>query len=145
MNNLIQQKFIWLLGILGIFSLTGMPVIAGIAVIVNPAIAITSANPSEIKALFLGKTKTIGGNAVMPVEQKAGATRDSFNSKVLKKSNRHLKAYWTKLLFSGKGTPPKIMDNDAAVKAHVAGSATAIGYIDSTAIDGSVKVILKIE
>lgn len=115
---------------------------ADVAVIVNPASTIPSASSSDVKALFLGKKNTLGGVSVSPAAQKEGqASRGSFNEKVLRKSDRQYKAYWSKLLFAGKGVPPKTFENDAAVKAHVAATANAIGYIDSSVVDSTVKVI----
>jgi len=127
----------------GVFS---MPVFADVAVIVNPASGISAASSDDVKALFLGKSKKISGKSVVAVEQKEGnSARATFNDKVLGKSGSQLKAYWTKLIFSGKGSPPKNMADDAAVKAHVAADPKAIGYIDSSKVDGTVKAILTVK
>jgi len=55
-----------------------------------------------------------------------------------------MKAYWSKMIFSGKAAPPAVFDNDAAVKSWVASNTDGIGYIDSSQVDVSVKVILTI-
>ncbi len=145
MYKLKKQKLIWLFGLISALTLTNIPALADIAVIANPGIAITKASNNDIKALFLGKIKSLAGYPVTPIEQKSGTTRSSFNNKVLGKSNSRLKAYWTKLLFSGKGVPPRVFPDDAAVKAHVAATPDAIGYIDSSSVDSSVKVILTVK
>ncbi len=115
---------------------------ADIAVVVNPA----NANPIDgatASRIFLGKMKSYpDGTPVEPVSQAAGsATTEEFNSKVLKKSASQLKAYWAKLVFTGKGTPPKELSNDADVLAQVAANPNMIGYVDAAAVDGSVKVV----
>ena len=56
-----------------------------------------------------------------------------------------MKAYWSKLVFTGKGTPPAELANEAAVLSHVAANPDAIGYVDAASVDGSVKVVLTIE
>jgi len=143
----LKHKMIYLCATAGLISgLISTPVMADVAVIVNPSSGISTASTGDVKALFLGKSKKLGGKSVVAVEQKEGnGARATFNDKVLGKSGSQLKAYWTKLIFSGKGSPPKNLADDAAVKAHVAASAGAIGYIDSSKVDGTVKVILTVK
>ena len=122
----------------------GAMAVADVAVIVNPASGVTTLSASQAKALFLGKShKFPNGNAAVPVEQEEGsATRSVFNKKVLKKSDTQVKAYWSKMVFSGKASPLKSLPDDAAVKAHVAANKDAVGYIDSSQVDDSVSVVL---
>jgi hypothetical protein len=47
------------------------------------------------------------------------------------------------MVFTGKGTPPKEVADDAAVKSFVATTPGAVGYIDESKVDASVKVLLK--
>lgn len=115
---------------------------AEIAVIVNPANA-NAVTADELNRLFLGRSSSFAdGSKAMPLNLAEGqAGRDEFDSKVLNRSSAQLKAYWSKLVFTGKGTPPKELTDDAAVKAAVAADATAIGYISSGSVDDSVKVV----
>ncbi|WP_416307804.1 phosphate ABC transporter substrate-binding protein [Neptunicella sp. SCSIO 80796] len=114
---------------------------ADIAVIVNPANSATISQDDVVK-LFLGKAKSFSnGDTAVPVNQENGAV-DEFNSKVLNKSGSQIKAYWSKLVFTGKGTPPKEVDGDDEVKKLVADNPNIIGYIDASKADGSVKVVL---
>lgn len=119
---------------------------AEVAVIVHPSSAVTSLSEDDIARLFLGKAKSFpGGGAAVPVNQTEGsAARDKFNEGICKKNASQYKAYWSQLVFTGKGTPPKDVGDDAAVKALVAANPTMIGYIDSSAVDASVKVVFKL-
>ncbi|WP_019675676.1 hypothetical protein [Arsukibacterium perlucidum] len=115
---------------------------AEISVVVNPA----NANPvsaDDLNRLFLGRaTSFADGSKATPLNMAEGqAARDQFDNKVLNRSSAQLKAYWSKLVFTGKGTPPKELADDAAVKAAVAADTMAIGYISSSSVDGSVKVV----
>ena len=56
-----------------------------------------------------------------------------------------MKATWARLTFSGKGVPPKELPNSADVKKFVAGNPNAIGYIEKSAVDASVKVVLSLD
>ena len=115
---------------------------AEIAVVVNPANA-NAVSADDLNRLFLGRASSFAdGSKATPLNQVEGqAARDEFDNKVLSRSSAQLKAYWSKLVFTGKGTPPKELSDDAAVKAAVAADATAIGYISSASVDGTVKVV----
>ena len=115
---------------------------AEIAVIVNPANA-SAVTSDDLNRLFLGRASSFAdGSKATPLNLTEGlAARDEFDTKVLNRSSAQLKAYWSKLVFTGKGTPPKELADDAAVKAAVAADASAIGYISSGSVDGSVKVV----
>ncbi|MDP2714676.1 phosphate ABC transporter substrate-binding protein [Rheinheimera sp.] len=115
---------------------------ADIAVVVNPANA-NAVSADDLNRLFLGRASSFAdGSKATPLNLAEGqAGRDEFDNKVLNRSAAQLKAYWSKLVFTGKGTPPKELADDAAVKAAIAADATAIGYISSASVDGSVKVV----
>lgn len=119
--------------------------LAETAVIVHPDSGISSLNDQDISRIFLGKSKSYpNGNKVAPINQKDGAARDTFLKEVCKKSASQYKAYWSKLVFTGKGTPPKELSGDAEVKSAVASNPEAIGYIDASAVDASVRVVYKL-
>lgn len=122
----------------GFLLVSSLPVLAqSVAVIVNPknANAMTS---EQVANIFLGKS-----NELVGVDLPDGnAVRDAFYQKVTGKDGAQLKAYWAKLVFTGKAQPLKEFSSDADVKKFVAANPTAIGYIDKGAVDGSVKVVL---
>lgn len=121
-------------------------VFAEVAVVVHPSAGFDSLSEDDISRLFLGKAKSFpNGESAVPINQNEGeATRDKFNDAVVKKNASQLKAYWSQLVFTGKGTPPKDVGGSADVKKLVAANPNMIGYIDSSAVDGSVKVVYKI-
>jgi ABC-type phosphate transport system substrate-binding protein len=115
---------------------------ADVSIVVNTANG-NAVSDKEISRLFLGKLKKFsGGESATPVNSKSGNTvRADFEQKVLNKSTSQIKAYWSKRVFSGKGKPPKEVDNDAAVIAFVAANTGAIGYVNSASVDETVKVV----
>ncbi len=114
---------------------------AEVAVIVNPGNA-SALDADTIKKIYLGKAKSFAnGNKVNPATQNGTAVADEFNSKVVGKSSSQLNAYWSKLVFTGKGTPPEKFDSDQAVIDFVASNGDSIGYIDSSKATDKVKVV----
>lgn len=115
--------------------------VAEVAIIVNPANG-NSLEFEDIQRIFLGKDDFYpDGTEVIAVGQESGALVDEFNDKVLERDKSQLKAYWAKLMFTGKGFPPKPLANDAAVISAVSGSANTIGFVNKSAVTDAVKVV----
>lgn len=117
---------------------------AEVAVIVHPSNAATL-DADAVSKLYLGREKSFpGGAAAVPLalSDDAAATAE-FNDKILKKPSSQLKAYWSKLIFTGKGTPPKEIASDAEMVKLISSNPNMIGFVDAKAVDGSVKVVLK--
>lgn len=117
-------------------------VYAGVAVIVHPSNA-NNLDATQISRLFTGKDKTFAnGEQAIPINQPMTvAVTDEFNEKVLDKSSSQIKAYWSKLVFSGKGTPPKEVGSAAEVIELVSKNPNTIGYVDSADVTDGVKVL----
>lgn len=128
-----------------LISMASTLALAETAVIVSISNPNSAMDQTTVSKIFLGKAKSFpDGSQALPVDQDEGsAVRESFNSIVLGKSDSQLKSYWSRLIFTGKGTPPKQSGNDASVKQLVANSPNIIGYIDSSAVDATVKVVHK--
>lgn len=119
---------------------------AEVVVIVNAASPISSASADDIAQVYLGKRSELGGNDVVPVDQSEGnAPRGVFYDKVVQKNESQLTAYWSRLIFTGKGSPPKQVGGDADVVDAVAMDEEAVGYVDSSAVAEGVKVIYTVK
>lgn len=110
---------------------------AEVVVVVHPSNPAASMSADQVADVFLGKS-----TALSPVDQpESSAVRGEFYQKVTGKDAAQVKAIWTRLIFTGKATPPKEVGSSADVKKAVAGDPKAIGYIEKSAVDGSVKVV----
>lgn len=119
--------------------------LAEVAVIVHPSNA-NALTVEQVSKIFLGRDKTFpdGSQAVPAALADGNAATEAFNSSVLKKSASQLKSYWSKLVFTGKGTPPKEFGSDAELIQLIGSNPNLIGYVDAAAVDASVKVVLKL-
>ena len=111
------------------------------SIVVGPGTAIDTLDADMVKRIFLGREATLGGKPLVVVFQKSGATREAFDGGFLGKPGAQLTSYWSKLVFTGKAKAPEEVADDAAVKAKVAATPGAIGYIEDAAVDGSVKKV----
>lgn len=120
---------------------------AQVAVIVNPKSATAAMTADQVAGIFLGKSSTLpSGATAAPADQAEGsAVREQFYTKVAGKQAAQVKAAWSRLVFSGKATPPKELSSSAEVKKFVAANPDAIGYIEKSAVDGSVKAVLTVD
>ncbi|MES2153477.1 MAG: hypothetical protein V4508_27170 [Pseudomonadota bacterium] len=113
---------------------------AEIVVIVNPKNPATRMFSEQASQFFLGKSTMF-----TPIDlPESAATRGDFYQKLCGKDSSQVKAIWSKIVFTGKGQPPKEYASAAEVKKAVAADPTAIAYIDKSAVDDSVKVILSL-
>ncbi|MEC5216692.1 ABC-type phosphate transport system substrate-binding protein [Actimicrobium sp. GrIS 1.19] len=114
---------------------------AEVVVIVNPKFAAASMTEDEVAQIFLGKSTVL-----TPVDQAESAPmRAEFYKKVTDKEPSQVKTIWSKLVFTGKGTPPKDLGTAADVRKAVAADPKMIGYVDKASVDGSVKAVLTVK
>lgn len=132
--------------IAGALALASTSAFAGTAVIVSAQSATKTLSKDDVAALYLGKTTSLpgGGTAKLYDVSEGNPLREQFYQKVAGKSASQVKSVWSRLVFSGRALPPKELANDAAVVKAVAADPTAVGYVDSSAVDGSVKVVLQL-
>ena len=121
------------------FVLTAAAANADVAVIVSAKSTATTMTAAEIASIYLGKS-----TAMKPLDN-ATPVRAQFYTAVAGKDEAQVKAIWSKLVFTGKATPPKALASNADVVKAVAADANAIGYVDKAAVDGSVKVVYDVK
>lgn len=121
--------------------------IAQVVVVAGAQSSASTLTSEQVSALFLGKSDQLpGAGAVVLVDQpESAAVREQFYAKVTGKSAAQVKAAWARLVFSGKAALPKEVPNSNDVKKFVASNPKAIGYIEKSAVDSSVKVLLGVD
>lgn len=138
-----MRNKVLLLGTL--LSTLGSPLVfAEVAVIVHPSNN-NALDAATVSKIYLGREKSFAdGQSVVPMAlEETAPSSASFNDVVLKKSASQLKAYWSKLVFTGKGTPPKELASEDEMLKLVASNPNLIGFVDASKVDASVKVVFK--
>jgi ABC-type phosphate transport system substrate-binding protein len=112
---------------------------AELVVIVNPAAA--GINKEQVADLYLGRS-----SGWTPIDQVADSPiYVEFYKKATGRDIAQVKAIWSKVIFTGRGLPPKQLVDSAAVKKAVAANPKAVGYIEKSAVDASIKVALTLD
>jgi ABC-type phosphate transport system substrate-binding protein len=113
---------------------------AGVVVVVSAKSTASTMTAEQISQIYLGKS-----TEMKPVDTADAPIRSQFYTKVAGKDDAQVKAIWSKLVFTGKARPPKQLPTSVDVVKAVAADPTALGYVDSAAVDSSVKVVYEIK
>ena len=117
-----------------------------IAAVVSAKVPVTSLTPTQVADIYLGRTNRFpDGTPAAPCDLAEGSPiRDEFYARVIGKSPSQVKAHWSKLIFTGRGRPPREVANSVEAKKLVAENPGTICYVDRSVVDGSVNVVLAI-
>lgn len=98
---------------------------------------------NQVRNIFLGRVTSLpDGSSVTPVDQpEPSPLRDEFYLKVANKSANQAKEHWAILHFTGGGVPPREGTDSRDVIRILNSTPGAIGYIERSSLDSSVKVI----
>jgi ABC-type phosphate transport system substrate-binding protein len=118
---------------------------AGVVAVVSPKNPVSALSKDQLADIYLGNAKNFpGGGVATPVDlPESAAERQDFHKSVTGKSGTQFKAYWAKMVFSGRGVPPKEAASIAEVKSLIASNPGMVGYIDKSEVDSSVKVVFE--
>jgi ABC-type phosphate transport system substrate-binding protein len=118
---------------------------ADVVVVVSAKCPVSTLNRAQLTDIFLGKTARFpDGTLAVPIDQAEGSpARDEFYSTFANKSPAQMKAHWTKIIFTGRGQPPKSVPNSVEVRKLIAANPQAISYIERSAVDSTVKVLVE--
>lgn len=125
-------------------SLLSFNTLASIVVIGNPS-GVDNLSSSDVKKIFLGKsTKLDDGFTVRIVELTDGsAGRIAFHEVATGRSEAQIQSAWSRLVFTGKAEAPIQVADYNAVVAEVAANVHAVGYVEESALNNSVRVLHK--
>jgi ABC-type phosphate transport system substrate-binding protein len=133
----------WSIFGLALSLVLGGAAMADVVAVVSSKNPLTSLSKSQVADIFLGKTVRFpDGVPAVPIDQEEGSpAREEFYATFTGKSPAQIKSHWTKIIFTGRGQPPRAVSNSAEVRKVIAANPQAIGYIERSAVDGSVKVL----
>jgi len=136
-----NQRFLPLVAAVVMFG--SVHALAGnVKIIANPSVKAEAISDSEIKSVFLEERNSLrDGTHVEPVLSRGGPAHAAFLKDYLGQNDDALQNYYRSLVFTGKGSMPKVLHSDEEVVAYVAKTRGAIGYVSSTAAVDGVKTL----
>ncbi len=104
---------------------------AAIQVIVNAQSQLTQLNRKQVMSLFLGRARSFpNGKSTKAFDYQIGSQlRENFFEWLTGKSISDIDAYWARLRYSGRTSPPRVVSDTEAILYIVAKNQSAIAYI----------------
>jgi ABC-type phosphate transport system substrate-binding protein len=145
-----KRSAVWQLrrfGLASIILLLGSgigAVSADVVPVVSATSSVTNLSKAQVVDIFLGRrTRFPNGSPALPIDQSEGsAAREEFYSRIADMTPAQLKAFWSKIIFTGRGQPPMAVATSLEAKKALKANPNAISYIDQSLVDSSVRVVL---
>lgn len=121
--------------------------LAEIVVIVNPRSNITALTHHQIIDIYMGRNPGLTNDLkLQPYDQAIDSLiRSDFYYGITGKPASAINAYWARLLFTGRASPPKSVVDDSAILDIVEKNPMAIGYLDKRYLNDHVTVVYTIK
>ncbi len=122
-------------------------VMADIAVIVNSGNKVGNLSKQQVVDIFMGRNVGFpDGSFVLPFDLPVdNEIRKQFYEAVAGKTIPQINAYWARLIFSGRATPPRVVKSTRELLNAMKNNKNGIAYIDSALLNKNVKVVLIID
>lgn len=115
-----------------------------VVVVVAQDSSIDVLNEQHVENIFLARTSRYpNGEKAYPIELKDPQSRAYFYLHVSGKSLSQLNAYWTTLIFTGKGRPPKSYTLAKDIERLLSANTGAITYLQSHQVTQNMKVVYR--
>jgi len=130
-------------GVVLILLISAASLIAGeFLIVANPGVQQDGLDRDVISDIFRGdKTKWDNGSKISVIMLKEGAVHLAFVQEILGTTPEKIRDLWKKAVFTGIGTPPKILKTEQDVIKTVAETEGAVGYVGESAPHEGVKII----
>jgi len=131
-----------LLGI-SLLSMLGHLACADVVVVVSDSSQVRTLSVSQLTDIYLGRlTHLPEGQAIVPIDQ-AEQTRahGDFYQRYLGRTGAQIRAHWSRLIFTGRGQPPRTVKSDEAMADALRRNPNAIGYMDAEAVSEGLRVL----
>jgi ABC-type phosphate transport system substrate-binding protein len=114
-----------------------------VVAVVSVRSPVTAISTAQLADIFLGKSNRFpDGTQAVPIDlNEDSPVRDRFYAQYAGKSPAQVKAHWSKIIFTGRGQPPRQAATASEAKKLIADNPNAIGYIDASQVDSSVRVL----
>lgn len=120
---------------------------ADLVVVVNAKSKVDKLTPDEVINIFMGRYRQLpSGIAALPIDQpETLPDKARFYRLLVNKDLAEINAYWARLIFSGKTSPPHQARSAEEVIDWLAKQKGAVGYIERGQADPRVRIVLELE
>ena len=108
-----------------------------VAVIVIKDGPLSHLSKAEVRGIYLGEIRFVGGMPVRPIQYPEGPVKDAFLLNVIGMSAKDYKLYWVKKLFQEGLTPPLVKTDPTEIMNAVREDPWGIGYLPKEIADAA--------
>lgn len=106
---------------------------------------IESLTAKQVQDIYMGRIRVLpNGKFALPIDQPS-PLRAEFYEKLTGRPVEQINAYWARIMFTGQASPPQQLPSDEVVMQTVRENEGAIGYINKSTVDNTVRVLLQLE
>lgn len=118
-----------------------------LVVVVSTKNAIDTLDKKQLIDIFMGRFKSFpNGDFVTPIDYFAGSPqRKEFYELLVGKSERKINAYWSRLLFSGRATPPEKASSVPDIIQMMREDVNVLAYINASKVTKEMKIVYRFE
>ncbi len=122
---------------------SGAPPPDSLVVVVSADNPLIRMDRLRLQDLYLGRTSRFAdGRQAEPIDQAPGSPdRATFYATYLGRTLAEVKAHWSRIIFTGRGEPPREVPDGVALRKLVARTPGAIGYLERRQLDVSVHAV----
>lgn len=128
-----------------VLLLLGRGACAEPVVVVNVASSVNQLSQDEVINIFLGRYRRLPtGETAQPIDQpESSALRAEFYRKLVNKDLNEINAYWSRLIFSGRTSPPVQATSTTEVITLLTASVSSIAYLERSQVDKRFRIVLE--
>ena len=120
---------------------------ADLVLIANAGTAVNNISREEAANIYMGRLRRFpSGATAQPLDLPSDSTEKSlFYHLLINKDLSDVEAYWARLIFSGRVSPPRTVVSLKEVVENVAREPNVIGYVDRSIVDNRVRIIMELQ
>jgi ABC-type phosphate transport system substrate-binding protein len=129
-----------------LFALLPMPAAAeSIVVVVNPESGIETLSRSDVINIFLGRFRQLpSGITAQPIDLPVSPVRAQFYRALVNKEPAEINAYWARLIFSGRTSPPIQTEQPEEVIKALRANPGGIAYMERSTVSSREKIVFEV-
>lgn len=113
-----------------------------LVVVAHQDVPVDAITLRELQRIYLGKsTRWAGGERIKPVLLEDASVLGLFITDYLARTEENFSVYWKRMVFTGKGRPPRAFAERAELAFFVRATPGAIGFLPADADRTDLKVI----
>lgn len=138
-----MSQFLAKMLLLGVLAGLVSPAGAEVVVVVSEDSPIDELSSTELTDIYLGRlTRLPNGVTIRPIDQSEQTSAHlAFYQQYLDRTPAQIRAHWSRLIFTGRGQPPKAVNGNTAMAEELRRNPNSIGYMNLDAAPDGLRIV----